>query len=67
MIDDNVTRFCELISNINSINSKLKTEKQNFYDGGHTFEDCYKDDIDQLIQYQTELKTLISIIVSPNI
>jgi len=62
MLDNNVSRFCELVLEINERNNKLKKERYNFYDGGHSFEDCYSSDIKELAELQAELKTILPMI-----
>ena len=61
MGDKNVNRFCELIVKINEKNEYLKQEKYKFYDGGYSFDECYKFDIKELIKMQDELKVLIKL------
>lgn len=59
MIDKNIKRFCELISEINTINKELDKERANFYDGGYSFEECHEFEIKELVVLQDELKTLL--------
>lgn len=59
MIDENVNRFCELVLEINSANKKLNFERRTFYDGGHSFEECCKNDILELSNLQSELKQIL--------
>lgn len=62
MIDKNINRFCELVSEINSLNKYLNKERSNFYDGGHSFEEIEKSNIEDLVSMQTELKEIINTI-----
>lgn len=59
MIDKNIKRFCELILEINSTNKELDIERGNFYDGGHSFEECYDYKIKNLDRLQNELKGIL--------
>lgn len=43
MADKNIKRFCELVVEINRLNEKIQIEKANFYDGGHSFEECFSE------------------------
>lgn len=63
MIDNNIKRFCWLVSEINTINKYLDKERYNFYDGGHSFEECYENDIEELVELQNELKNLLKEII----
>lgn len=58
MIDPNIKRFCELICQINALNEFLDREKESFYDGGHSFEECYSSQIDELVDLQQEFRFL---------
>lgn len=60
-----VSRFCELVSLINELNAKLQREYAAFYDGGHSFEECYATDIAERDAAQTELSEIIREIASP--
>ena len=59
MIDKNIKRFCEVISEINAINKELDKEKADFYDGGYSFEECNEYKINELVNLQNELKGLL--------
>lgn len=63
MIDKNIKRFCELILEINTINKELDKERADFYDGGHSFEECNEYKIKELVDLQNELKGLLKEIV----
>ena len=41
----NIIKFCELVDFINTKNAYLQKEKESFYNGGHSFEECYSEDI----------------------
>lgn len=62
MLDKNIIRFCEVISQINEGNKELKKLRSSFYDGGYSFEHCHKMEIDDLVDLQNELKELLKII-----
>ena len=64
MIDKNIKRFCELVLKINEMNCQLDKEASDFYDGGYSFEECNKSQIEELTELQNEFKTLIKIIYS---
>ena len=59
MIDGNIKRFCQLVAQINQINSELDEERSNFYDGGRSFEDCNEYKIKELNELQKEFKDLV--------
>jgi hypothetical protein len=59
MIDKNIKRFCEVISEINTINKELDKERADFYDGGYSFEECNEYKIKELVDLQNELKGLL--------
>lgn len=59
MIDKNIKRFCEVILEINTINKEFDKERANFYDGGHSFSECNKYKIKELVDLQNELKELL--------
>jgi hypothetical protein len=59
MIDQNIKRFCEIVAEINELNKYLTQEIEKFYDGGHTFEECYSTDIKKLVELQEEFKSLL--------
>ena len=59
MIDENIKRFCEVILEINTINKELDEERNNFYYGGYTFEECNATKIKELVDLQNELKGLL--------
>jgi hypothetical protein len=59
MIDKNIKRFCQVIEAITETNKLLDKERANFYDGGHSFEECNKSEIEQLVELQNELKVLL--------
>lgn len=58
-IDLKIRKFCRLIEQINNINKTLDESAENFYDGGTSFNDCNKYEIDILTELQDEfLSTL---------
>jgi len=61
MIDKNVTRFCQLVNQINELTIILEKEKGNYYDGGYSFEEVNSSLIKDIVDLQDELKTLIFI------
>jgi len=62
-----ITRYCELVEEINILNKRLKDAKQTFYDGGHSFEEVYKYDIEQLNALQKEFEECFIIIYNNNL
>lgn len=63
-IAKNINRYCELVDEINSLNKNLKKERDDFYDGGHSFEDCYKSDLENLDILQNEFLSIFAILHS---
>jgi hypothetical protein len=63
MVDKNIKRFCELILEINIINNELDKERDNFYDGGYSFEECNECKINELVDLQNELKVYLKEII----
>lgn len=49
MIDENIKRYCEVVEKINVVHKELDVEIANFYDGGHSFEECYSHLIEELV------------------
>ncbi len=67
MIDNNIKRFCEVISEINSLNRELSKERDNFYDGGYSFEECHERQLKDLVDLQNEFKGLLKeIMIRPD-
>lgn len=62
MIDKNITRFCQLVNQINELTIRLEKEKDSYYDGGYSFEEVNSGLIKDIVDLQNELKTLIVII-----
>jgi hypothetical protein len=58
MIDINIKRFCQLVTEINDINQELDKEREVFYDGGNSFEECNQDKIEEIVSLQNEMKNL---------
>lgn len=63
MIDKNISRFCELVIEINTLSKILQKNNSNFYDGGHSFEECFEHDIKEISDLQDELKGILKTIV----
>ena len=59
MIDKNIKRFCEVIFEIKTINKELDKEREDFYYGGYSFEECNEYKIKELVDLQNELKGLL--------
>jgi hypothetical protein len=59
MINIDIKRFCQLVTEINDINQELDKEKHLFYDGGNSFEECNKYKIQELVLLQDEFKILL--------
>lgn len=65
MIDHNIKRFCKVVERINEINDKLDKEREEFYDGGWSFDHQYRVDIEELQGYEDEFRKLIKIVQNP--
>ena len=65
MIDHNIKRFCKLVELINELNDKLDTEREEFYDGGSSFNYQYRVDIEELQGHEDEFRELIKIVQQP--
>lgn len=63
MIDKNISRFCELVIEINTLSKKLQKQEYEFYYGGHSFEECFEHDIKEITDLQDELKNILKIII----
>lgn len=61
MIDTNIKEFCRVITRINELNEFLDKERESFYDGGHSFEECYSNLINELEDLQKEFRFLFRI------
>lgn len=59
MGDTDISRFCELVAEINELNLNLRKQSAGFYDGGYSFEEVYQYDLDKLREKQDELRTLL--------
>lgn len=66
MIDNNIKRFAQLISEINDINKELDNERCDFYDGGTPFEICNEYKINELVKLQNEFVELGNLIFKNN-
>ncbi len=62
-IDYNISRFCELVVEINKQNAELKKSSREFYSGGNSFEEVYEDDIKEIVGLQEELKIILKEII----
>lgn len=62
MEPDKINRFCRLVTKINELNDYLQKESANFYDGGHSFEEVYSSDLEELKAAQEELEIIIKTI-----
>tara|TARA_R110000868_G_scaffold90534_1_gene251210 strand:+ start:825 stop:1025 length:201 start_codon:yes stop_codon:yes gene_type:complete len=58
-LDNTETRFCELVVEINYLTQMLQRERDNFYDGGYSFEEVNKVDLDILSEKRMRLRVLI--------
>lgn len=65
MVDKDIKRFCELVTEIAEMNKKLDKERENFYDGGRSFEECNSYDLEELVKMQYELRRIIKKISKP--
>jgi hypothetical protein len=61
MIDVDIKEFCRLIQRINELNEFLDKEKESFYDGGYSFEECYSTQINELVDLQKKFMFLFRI------
>lgn len=66
MIDQNIKRFCKVVSEINTLNDKLDKERSKFYDGGSSFDYQYRVDIEDLQAYEDEFRKLIKKVQRPD-
>lgn len=60
---DNISRFCFLVTEINKIQADLSKKEEDFYDGGHSFEEVYSYRIEELEKLKEELSTILYSIV----
>lgn len=58
-MNSDVTRYCELVTEISELNKYLNSEYDDFYYGGHSFEDVYRMDLENLSKLENELILLI--------
>ena len=63
--EDNITRYCGLITKINEKVAYIKKEESDFYDGGHSFEEVYKTDLKELEQMKREFSALLKVFTRP--
>lgn len=59
MLNNDISRFCKLITEINELTDHLKKECSDFYDGGYSFEEVYKSNLEKLETLQEELRSLL--------
>ena len=62
MIDLKIKRFCELIGEISALNQRIDYERAIFYNGGHSFEECFESEFNELYKCQDELREIIKYI-----
>lgn len=62
MIDTNIKEFCRIVQRINELNQFLDEERESFYDGGHSFEECYSTQINELVDLQKEFLFVFTVI-----
>ena len=58
-----IIKFCNLVNFINHKSAYLQKEKENFYDGGHPFEECYYSDVSELNKACNDMEHLLKIII----
>lgn len=58
-------QFCDLVRNINEKNDYLDKEESNFYAGGHTFEEVYAHDMEELKLMKNRLERSLRFMSSP--
>ena len=61
-IDKNIMRFCALVAEIGDKSHNLRRQKDEFYDGGHSFEKVHNYEINELVELQEEFKHLFKLI-----
>jgi len=59
---ENIINFCQLVEFINTKNAYLQVQKEDFYYGGHPFEECFESDIEELDKACEALEHYIKII-----
>jgi hypothetical protein len=60
--ENKYNRFCRLIIKINTLNDKLDQYSIDYYNGGYSFEEIYKTEIDLLSELHFELKEILDLI-----
>ena len=60
--DASISRFCQLVDEINSLNTELVQEQIDFYSQGKSFEEQYQYLIIEIREKQDELRGLIKVI-----
>lgn len=58
-------QFCDLVRNINEKNDYLDKEESNFYAGGHTFEEVYEIDMEELKLMKNRLESILRFKTDP--
>lgn len=59
VLNNDMSKVCGLVEAINEQIGYLRTAKDNFYSGGHTFESTYSTYLEDLERDQNELRTLL--------
>lgn len=62
MIDTDIKKFCRIVQRINELNQFLDEERESFYDGRHSFEECYSTQIAELEELQREFRFIFRIL-----
>ena len=57
-----IKRYCELVVEINELTKYLDKEYEDFYYGGHTFEQCYATDIETLHKLEGEFIDILNML-----
>lgn len=56
---DRIDQYCDLVRRINKKNDYLDKEESKFYSGGHTFEEVYEDDLEELKLMKNRLESIM--------
>lgn len=59
MENKEIKRFYILIGEIKEINEQLDNERSDFYDGGHSFEDCNRFLFEELKEKEEEFTKIL--------
>lgn len=60
MLNPNIKRYCQLIVEINERYKFLDHERSIFYDGGHSFEEVYSYEIENLLKLEGEFIDILN-------